>query len=339
MVRKHWLSARVVMPLVIAVAGMTAMAGTAIAQTGASSAASGGATIFPSFAAMTKAAATQGFAPAVVAAPQPGVAPAGAAFAADDAGFFYTGTDGAVYLGLLAPKAAPVSLGGHLTGGPAPAAVPAPLGPGIALFGRGTDNAMWEFTTTSWISVGGHLTSKPAVAAGALTGGDRIFAFVRGTDGKVYYKAFTATTQTQWITLGGNVAAGTDPAAVNIGGTMYVFVVGTDGALWRSSTTNGTNFTGWVSMGGHVSGPAAASATTGTAIAFGRGTDSAAWYNQFLGGTAGWKSLGGHITSGLGTAWAIDGSGTIWVLGLGSDNRIWTRTGVWPALGAWTKVF
>jgi hypothetical protein len=65
------------------------------------------------------------------------------------------------------------------------------------------------------------------------------------------------------------------------------------------------------------------------------------WYNEFAGTTAGvtsgWHSLGGQLTSGVGAGSAPDGSTAVAVLG--PNGRIYARTGTWPALGTWTRLF
>jgi hypothetical protein len=104
---------------------------------------------------------------------------------------------------------------------------------------------------------------------------------------------------------------------------------------------------GWAYLAGRLTSQPAAAAGSLTGVpdgqsvdVFARGTDNAAWYNEFLGGTAGWNTLGGQITSGLGAAYVSPGgAGTVWILALGTDNRIWMRTGAWPAVGAWARLF
>src|SRR5262249_60951513 len=93
---------------------------------------------------------------------------------------------------------------------------------------------------------------------------------------------------------------------------------------------------------GLVGGGWAASPVRGVGIVFARGTDNAAWYNQFAGTTTGvtpgWHSLGGRLTSGVGAGGSIGGTaGTpptdnISVVAMGTDNRIMTRRGIWPNL-------
>jgi hypothetical protein len=254
----------------------------------------------------------------------------------------YTGSDKHVYQVFPKPTGEE-SFGGTLVGGPGVAFVPAPLGPGTALFARGTNNAMYQFTGTSWQSLGGALTSRPGAAAGALsvTGGEAIDAVVRGSDGAVWDRELT-TVAGPWRGLGGRVLAGSGPAAVNVGGTLYVLAVGTDGAVWVRHSTDGAHWSGWQSLGGRGSGDVGvASPAPGVGVVFVRGTDNAVWYNEFAGTTAGvtpgWHSLGGKLTSGVGAGAGPDG--TIAVLVLGLDNRIHGLIGTWPALGNWTTPF
>ena len=343
MMRECRVPLRVLVPLFMAITGMAALAAPAVAQAEGTpgQSTSGGLRSFTSAVAMVRAAG-----PAVaqaIAPPKPGVAPAAVALTGE-ADLFYTGSDSHVYVAGLAPAAPAASLGGRVTGGPAPVAIPSGSlgGPAIALFARGTDNALWIFNggnPPQWVTLGGHLTSKPAAAAGALTGGDAIDVVARGTDGAIWDRELTATALRPWTRVGGHVLAGTAPAAVNVGGTLYVLAVGTDGALWRNSSTDGTTWSGWLSLRGHVTGPGAATPAAGVGVAFARGTNNAAYYNEFAGTTpgvsSGWHTLGGKITSGLGAASAPDG--TTWALALGSDNRIWQRTGVWPALKGWSR--
>jgi hypothetical protein len=254
----------------------------------------------------------------------------------------YTGSDRHVYQVFPRPTGEE-SLGGTLVGGPGLAFVAPPPGLGAVLFARGTNNAMYQFTGTSWQSLGGVLTSRPGVAAGALsvTGGEAIDAVVRGSDGAVWDKELT-TVAGPWRGLGGRVLSGSGPAAVNVGGTLYVLAIGTDGAVWVRHSTDGAHWSGWQSLGGRGSGDVgAASPAPGVGVVFVRGTDNAVWYNEFAGTTAGvtpgWHSLGGKLTSGVGAGAGPDGTTAVLVLGL--DNHIYGRIGTWPALGPWNMPF
>src|SRR5215469_2167582 len=119
----------------------------------------------------------------------------------------------------------------------------------------------------------------------------------------------------------GRTLAGSGPAAVNVGGTLYVLVLATDGSVWvRHSTDPSTNWSGWQSLGGRASGDiGVASPAPGVGVAFVRGPHNAVYYNEFAGTTAGvspgWHSLSGSLTSGVSAASTPDGSTSVLVLG------------------------
>jgi len=265
--------------------------------------------------------------------------------------FAYTGSDKHGYAAPLTSPTAQTPLGGTLIGGPGEVFVPAPLGPGTALFARGGDNGLWAFGgftaggSPIWVSLGGVLTSRPGVAAGALSvsdgSGEAVDAVIRGSDGTIWDRELTGTAAQPWRSLGGRALAGSGPAAVNVGGTLYVLVVGTDGAVWVNRSTDGAHWSGWKPLGGRGSGDVGvATPAPGVGVVFVRGTDNAVWYNEFAGTTAGvtpgWHTLGGKSTSGVGAGSAPAGSTSVLVLG--TDHHIWMRTGTWPALGAWKKL-
>jgi hypothetical protein len=249
---------------------------------------------------------------------------------------YYTGSDRAVYgvseiNGVWATTAS--RYGGRLIGGPAVAGF---------LLGRFTDNKLWYRPVYTWASLGGRLTSRPGATGVAVA--------ARGTDGAVWVKQATyhqgIPTWGNWRSLGGRVLAGSGPAVVGTlpHDTLYVLAVGTDRAVWVRQTTDGTHWTKWRSLGGRVTGDLGVAAP-GPKIVFARGTDNAAWYNQFAGKTAGvkpgWHRLGGRLTSGLG-AWGghhtdIYPQETL-IVAMGTDNHIWRRAGNWPKLGPWTRV-
>ncbi len=279
--------------------------------------------------------------------PMPGYTPA-TAIGIDIFETYYTGTDRRVY----EEMGAGLVLGGRLIGGPGAA-------DGEIAFGRGTDNALWQAFGPSnagpsrWRSLGGRLTSRPGVApsAGAVTNGRSLDVVVRGADGAVWDRQCifrqSGLAVRPWRSLGGRVLAGSGPAAVKAGGTLYVLAVGTDQAVWVKQTTDGTRWSGWRRLGARVKGDlGAASPAQGVGIVFARGTDNAAWYNQFAGETAGitpgWHTLGGRLTSGVGAAGSIGGiagsppTDDISVVAMGTDNRIMMRGGIWPKLRPWS---
>jgi hypothetical protein len=238
-------------------------------------------------------------------------------------------------------------MGGRLVGGPGSAFIP----PGAVgahsrpffLVGRGTDDALWAFMgigitgSPLWVPLGGRLTSRPGAAAGALSvpGGEALDLVARGSDGAVWDRESTSAAARPWVSLGGQVLAGTGPAAVNAGGTLFVLAVGLDHALWVTHSTDGAHWSGWRSLGGRVAGDVgAATPAPGVAVAFARGADNAAWYDEFAGSTAGvsrgWHTLGGRLTAGVGAGSAP--GGMTWAVTLGTDNQVWQASGRWPAL-------
>ena len=276
--------------------------------------------------------------------------------------FAYTGSDKHAYEGPLAAPASAENLGGTLVGGPGLAFVPASAG-GPRVTGpwvRGVDNRLWGFKgfasggSPRWSdlgSLGGGLTSRPGVTAGILPSvfggsGPAIDAVTRANNGTVWdWMNFSVPELTGlWYVMGGEVLAGSGPAAVNVGGTEYMLAIGTSGSVWvkSRSTGDGRVASDWVSLGGRASGDVgAASPAPGVGVVFVRGLDNAVWYNEFAGTTAGvtpgWHSLGGQPTSGVGAGSAPGGSTAVLVLG--PNGRIYLRTGTWPALGTWTRLF
>lgn len=246
-------------------------------------------------------------------------------------------------LNAAAPTQAPGALGGQLTGGPALAVVPAGVlatGQVLAVFGRGTDNALWwrhQTATgwTAWQSLGGVLTSKP----GAIVGGSMQFGplnvIAAGTGGGLWYRAWGSSGWQAWTSLGGeHVLPGTGPA----GGPSGEFVIsGASRQIWLFGRTGTEN--GLIDFGGlTTSDPGIAAVPPDLAI-FARGTDNALWYRLSMlpiSGISGWVSLGGDLTTGV-TATTVPG-GKTYVFVLGTDNRIWTRAGTWPVLGAWQRL-
>jgi hypothetical protein len=288
-----------------------------------------------------------------IAPPQPGITPSVAATGAANpaASLFYVGSDGQVYTVPLLPPGSARAMGGRLVGGPGSTFIP----PGSVgahsrpffLVGRGTDDALWAFMgigitgSPLWVPLGGRLTSRPGAAAGALSvpGGEALDLVARGGDGAVWDRESTSAAARPWVSLGGQVLAGTGPAAVNAGGTLFVLAVGLDHALWVTRSADGAHWSGWRSLGGRVAGDVgAATPAPGVAVAFARGADNAAWYDQFAGSTTGvspgWHNLGGRLTAGVGAGSAP--GGMTWAVTLGTDNHVWQASGVWPAL-RWSK--
>ncbi len=275
--------------------------------------------------------------------PAPGVTMGAAAPRASSVFLAYAGTDGAVYL-RNEVNGSVTGLGGQLIGGPAVAQTAA----GLAVFGRGTDNALWwsHQTTTgswsSWQSLGGVITSQPGAAAGVTAGFGPLVTLARGTDGALWYRVQgTGGSWFAWRSAGGGLLAGTGPAAVNADGGLAVAVTGTDHHVWLFGPM-GMQVYGFLDFGGRTNSTPGITNLPGIMspqlVVFARGTDNALWYEPSIlpiGNAGGWTSLGGRLASGPAAATAPGGKTYVFVLGTG--NLPWMRSGTWPSLGAWTS--
>jgi hypothetical protein len=242
-----------------------------------------------------------------------------------------------------------IALGGRLIGGPALAVAPAGvLRPTSALvvFGRGLDNALWwrHQTATGWTgwgSLGGRLTSKPAAAIDMSLDFGRLNVFVRGTDGFLWYRVLGPAGWGRWSsTIGdshersGLLLTGTGPGAsanevAFVHSDQHVIVLGRGGMANH-----------FIDFGGRTTAEPGITRVQGSlpVVAFARGLDNALWYEEsdLPLGPRGWHRIGGGLTSGV-TAATVPG-GKTYVFVLGTDNRIWMKAGIWPALGGWTRL-
>lgn len=267
---------------------------------------------------------------------------------------FYTGTNSQVWQVRLSNtvQRVPASLGGQLLDGPTAVWVPSGTLPisGFAVFGRGTDNALWwRYQTSSgwssWASLGGVLTSKPTVSIGAAGQPGALSVFARGKDGAVWDRVLTGTSTpgqqswSSWANFGGKLLAGTAPAATGNASGLFVAGVGTDGAIWVKEQLVSSSMS-WSPIGGKTTAdPGITSPSPNAVTVFVRGTDNAAWSNEFFGttpgATAGWHTMGGNLTSGVAAITRTATSETS-VYVLGGDSLPWT-TG-WPAYVGWANV-
>lgn len=273
--------------------------------------------------------------------PAAGVTPGAAAVSATENDLFFTAADGSVWntnpIGSSPSTMRPV--GGVLVG--APAAIYE--GSQLAVFGEGSDHALWYTTCpvfgagacASWQPLGGYLTGKPGAAVVGPNATD-YSVYAPGGDGALWVRDHTAAGWGSWHAVGGRLLAGTGAAAVGTNAGAAVAVVGTNRDLYLHVGAG----SGFVDFGGQTaSNPGITSVPDGTVTVFARGTDNAAWYRQGvlpLAPTGSWHSLAGRLTSGL-TADAVAG-GNSYLYGLGTDNQVYLNSGVFPAFTGWTKV-
>jgi hypothetical protein len=250
----------------------------------------------------------------------------------------YTAADGSVWIQQELDTLA-VPYGGQVVGAPAPVAT----SDAIINFGRGPDNQLWYNRVTTGFSqpshpLGGALTSKPGAAS---LGGNAYAVFVRGTDGAVWERAYNGTTWAGWQRIGGQVLAGTGPAAAYLTGSkkLYVAVVGTNHQVYLK-VANGSG--GFFSIGGQTTvNPALTAISATTLAAFCRGTNDAGYSTRYpAAGASGWRSMGGKLSTGLSAvSGTVNGKATTYTFALGTNSAIYGNTGTWtsypPALSGW----
>jgi thiol-disulfide isomerase/thioredoxin len=139
-----------------------------------------------------------------------------------------------------------------------------------------------------------------------------------------------------WTSLGGNILAGTSPAACSpASGQTDWFVVGTNHQLYY--TSNGGS--SWTSLGGSLtSSPAAVSPSAGVMDVFARDTTGALYTKHYSGSTWGaWTNLGGKIPAGTSPAACSWGASREDVFVQGNNGALYqnTWTGTWSG---WTSL-
>lgn len=280
--------------------------------------------------------------PALASVPANQAARSAVALAVDPAGSgyaFYRGQGDAVYLRTVrnGTWSAQAGLGGTIIGAPSAAVA----GNSTMMVGaRGTDNALWVRTLSNgiwgpWQSWGGSMSASPALA-GASDG--RIYAVIRGPDGSVLAAARApGGALSAWTRLGGRVV--TAPAAVSTApGSVEVYAVGTDHAVWRDALSAG-RWSGWKRLGGTTYSAPAAARMPGSVQVLVRGTDNALWANTGTAGAfGGWRKVGGVLIDG--PAAAGSPAPGVDVAVRGTDNAVWAatwRSGGWSGFTrAWT---
>ena len=123
--------------------------------------------------------------------------------------------------------------------------------------------------------------------------------FARGPDGRILQRTLNGGAWSDWRPVAG-LSAGSGPAAVVFGQTLYLFARGTDGAQWQNVLQDGA-WTGWVSLGGGLSSAPAAGLRrgVGTIDLFHRGMDNGLFHRALTPGQGWgpWTALGGNLTA------------------------------------------
>ncbi len=177
--------------------------------------------------------------------------------------------------------------------------------------------------------LGGLTSSAPALARSA---DGRLDALVTGTNGTLYVsgRPAGASSWSTWAPVPGVAVRGRPGAAYWPDGTLHVFSIGSDDALWHTWRTAAGQWVGWESLGGVVAPDAGASVATASDRSLWisvRGTDGRTWVKAWAPGRGwqvGWTGLGGASIGD--PAIAVDGSSQLpSVLVRGTDDIAWTQ--------------
>jgi peptidoglycan/xylan/chitin deacetylase (PgdA/CDA1 family) len=181
------------------------------------------------------------------------------------------------------------SLDGVLTSAPAVAGHPDGT---IEVFGRGTDDQLWTRTRapngslSGWTPLDGWLTTAPAAV---VVGAGRLDVYITGGDRGVWRRSRSTAGWGWWEPLGG-ITYSAPAAAVSPQGTdAWVFVRGTNDALFVNAGAGGS-WSGWQSRGGLLIDAPAAAGRSGRVDVVGRGIDNALWVTGHHDGAwSGWS--------------------------------------------------
>jgi len=202
--------------------------------------------------------------------------------------------------------------------------------------------------TLMLVSLFAVVSSATGVSGTVMTGTGPATTYVEGGPGLVAVDTSShvwwnqSVNQSSWTSLGGSATS--SPAATTLSnGVIYVFVRGTDGALWEKTTTNnGATWSSWHSLGGQLAsntGPAVCGWGSSRLDVFVQGTDGALWHKwSTSSGTSwsGWESLGGKLTAS--PAAAPPATNQIGVFVRGTDGACWYKNWTGTAWSSWKSL-
>ncbi len=127
---------------------------------------------------------------------------------------------------------------------------------------------------SGWTGFGGSLTGKPAAVQDS---GGSVRVYARGTNGHLYEDSLQpGKSWTRLYDRGGGPWPDDPAALTDTSGNVHVFAVGSTGHLYedRLSPSRHWTWSGWISLGGSVTGePAAVQDSSGTVRVYARGTN------------------------------------------------------------------
>jgi hypothetical protein len=120
----------------------------------------------------------------------------------------------------------------------------------FAVFGLGTDSAIWYTTGSDWRSLGGTFSSAPY----AVSTLGHIHVFAADTQSALKHRRWNGNSWSDWESLGGILMSSPTADSFEDNEMVDVFAVGTDSAIWRRQFDGGS-WKEWHSLGSPFTSP------------------------------------------------------------------------------------
>jgi hypothetical protein len=139
-----------------------------------------------------------------------------------------------------------------------------------------------------------------------------------------------------WITIAGSTPHGIAAQAFN--GTLFMFTVGGDNKIYKTTSTNGSSWSSSTEFGGTTNRPLATATFAGQMFVFAIGlNDKQIYFSKTSNGSSfsGWTSLGGSTDAAVA---ATAHNGTLHIMAKGiNDDRLYTSSSTnGSSFSAWT---
>jgi hypothetical protein len=167
------------------------------------------------------------------------------------------------------------------------------------------------------------------VAPSATSAGKTTVVVARNKQGRLFYSSWDlGQAGSSWQEITGNVATSSTPAAMLVGGYLFVVAGGTQGSLYLNQGALNKGFVGWRQMDFQSDLAAGATSAGPTSVVVARdsqGRLSYNWWNVGEGGK-GWRALGDDMRTDLAPAASLIGD-YLFVVITGRDGRIHLNQG------------
>jgi hypothetical protein len=177
-------------------------------------------------------------------------------------------------------------------------------------------------------------TALPSVGSAVNPSPGVVTMFTRSGSTAIAYRTFDGSTWQGWVEIPPNINSGL--AAVEVGGSEYVFARGTDGRIHYNVRIGGS-WAGDTALSGlNATSDPRAVVFLGQLHVFARGSDHALWHGVITDGSwSGWSSLGGSWTSNAAVAASASG---LFVFARGTDYSLSYNALAGPSWNGWSVI-